>query len=80
MSSTEQHQVAVMQCVEEMQKLQQTHPLWWSDYDDAQMDISCDRAVLEELLETAPTPFARGVVFGKIVFRQQIAALTEEAF
>ena len=80
MSSTEQHQNLVVKCVEEMQQMQETHPRWWSEYEDAQMDISCDRAVLEGLLQTAPTPFARGVVFGKIVFRQQIAALTEEVF
>lgn len=67
-------------CIEQMQNVSETHPQWWADYEDAQMDLGCDRSVLEGLLATAPTPFAAGVVFGKIVLRQQIASVTERPF
>lgn len=73
-------QGSVVLCVDQMQKLSETHPDWYAEYEDSQMDIGCDREVLEGLLTTAPTPFAQGVMFGKIMFRQQVASLTERPF
>jgi hypothetical protein len=71
---------SIFDCISEMQELANSHPDWYADYEDAQADIGCDRDVLSQLLETAPTPFASGVVFGKILLRQQVASVTGRPF
>lgn len=81
MSNNSQVQnTSIESCVAELQDIANSHPDWWAEYEDAQIDIGSDRETLDRLLKSAPTQFAKGVVFGKIVFRQQIASLTGRPF
>lgn len=62
---------------QKLQQLASTHPTWFQAYDDASADApNADRGALERLLATAPSEFARGVVFGKIALCDQVAVLT----
>lgn len=70
----------VIDCIREMQSLAGSHPDWWASYEDAQVDVGCERQVLMDLLSSAPTDLAKGVVFGRILFRQQVASLTGRPF
>lgn len=53
-----------------MAQLQRMHPSWMAAFDDAQADEASLTELLG-LLKTAPTEFARGVVFGKLSLRAQ---------
>lgn len=65
---------------QKMQALAVTHPDWFAQYEDADADVpGADQATLERLLATAPCEFSRGVVFGKIAFRDQVANLSIRA-
>lgn len=71
---------AVVDCIQEMQRLKEQFPEWFDEYDDAMVDTGADRATIEALLRTAPNEFLRGMMFGKLVMRVQIAAITERDF
>lgn len=71
---------AVMDCIPHLNEMQRQHPDWFDEYEDAMVDVVADRAVIESLLERAPNEFLRGMMYGKLVMRIQIALLTERAF
>jgi hypothetical protein len=63
----------------ELAKTAQIDPSWWLEYEHTETDI-CSRAELLSLLETAPTPMARGVIFGKWLMRIEIENVTGRPF
>lgn len=67
-------------CEMEMSDLSMSDPEWWLEFEESEVDVGCDREVLSRLLVNAPTGFALGVVFGKILVRQRIASLTGRSF
>jgi hypothetical protein len=71
---------AVVECIQSMQAFKDQFPDWFDEYDDAMVDSGADRATIERLLRTAPNEFLRGMMFGKLAMRVQIAAITERAF
>lgn len=71
---------AVMDCVGQLNQLREQHPDWFDEYDDAMVDVVADRATMEALLESAPTDFLKGLMYGKLALRMQISNLTERAF
>lgn len=52
-----------------IRELQEKFPGWMHDYDN-QPDHESSSSELIALLTTAPTPFAAGVIYGKIMARQ----------
>ena len=62
------------ECHTAMAALAATHPLWMAEYEDATPFCS---EPLQELLESAPTEFARGVILGKLSLLRDISTLTE---
>jgi hypothetical protein len=63
----------------ELAKTAQVDAFWWNEYERTETDI-CSRAELLNLLQTAPTPMARGVVFGKWLMRVEIENVTGRPF
>lgn len=57
-----------------MTQLQRMHTSWMATYDDADVH-NASLPELLALLKTAPTEFARGLVFGKLSLRGQERAL-----
>lgn len=54
--------------------LQRQHPQWMGAFDDADTDTA-SVATLLDLLKSAPSEFAFGLVFGKLTLRAQIDAM-----
>jgi hypothetical protein len=61
-------------CMAPMNDLARCHPEWMAQFDDVEPDIA-DLADLVMLLETAPSPFAQGLVYGKLTLRSQALAM-----
>lgn len=70
----------VIACVERLTDLERQYPEWFAEYEDAAVDTAADRAQIESLMATAPDEALRMMLFGKLVMRTQIAAITERAF
>lgn len=66
----------IIQTARELGQLGSSSQKWLDEYEDANVDIGCDREVLTNLMNTAPTEFARGVVAGRLMLLDQIAAVT----
>ncbi len=66
-------------CHSDLLRLQETAPDWFAYYDDAQPD-SAERAVLVDLLKTAPSDFSKGLLYGLFIMRQNIAGMTQREF
>ena len=66
-------------CHRDLLRLQHAAPDWFAYYDDAQPD-SAERAVLVDLLKTAPDDFAKGLMYGLFIMRQNIAGMTQREF
>ncbi len=64
---------------QQMQSVQANHPDWYADYEDGDV-FTASREVLSELVNTAPTDFARGLLVGVMMFRQQLAIITGRSF
>lgn len=71
---------AVVQCMATMNEMREEYPDWFAEYEDAGVDLVADRAQIESLLATAPTPFLKGMIYGKLAMRLQISNLTEREF
>lgn len=54
-------------------------PDWFAYFEDVQA-FSAPKADLMELLRTAPTPFAKGLIYGIVLMRQELAAVTGRDF
>lgn len=63
----------------ELVRVQAQHPEWFADYEDID-PYTAERRFVEELLEASPTEFARGLVTGILLMRQQIALVTGRGF
>lgn len=70
---------ALARCHADMSRLQNDAPDWYAFYEDAQPD-SAEKAVLIELMRTAPNDFARGLLYGNILMRMTIAGITGRDF
>lgn len=62
-----------------MKFVRATHPDWFDFFEDHDPD-TCDRATLQQLIETAPTDYARGLCAGKLSLRIQLALVTGRPF
>lgn len=62
-------------CLPQLRQLAAEHPLWMDQYDDADPNV-CSPEQLWDLLESAPTEFARGLIYGKLSLRTDAAAVT----
>lgn len=71
---------AVVECMTTMNQLRQEYADWFAEYEDAGVDLEADRQQMEALLQSAPTPFLKGMMYGKLAMRMQISNLTERAF
>lgn len=69
----------LIQCQQEMSDLRQDHALWFSEFEDIDPDTADVEDVLS-LLQTAPSGFAKGLIFGKFTLRMQLAAVTGRGF
>ncbi len=72
-------QRALAQCCSELSSLKTTHPNWYAELDDVDPDI-CPRSDLVELMNTAPTPAARGYLLGKFTMRIAVSTITGRPF
>ena len=64
----------ITNCHSAMEALAATHPFWMVDYEDA---MPFNTVPLQELLDSAPTDFARGVIIGKLSILRDISTLTD---
>lgn len=65
--------------IEQLTRESIAHDEWFSRMDLVDAD-TCERAELLELLETAPSPFMRGYLYGKLTVRVEIAAMTGRSY
>lgn len=56
-----------------------TDPSWFAKYEDSFPDTAARDEVVE-LMRTAPDQFSLGVMYGKYLMRQEIAAMTGREF
>jgi hypothetical protein len=66
----------ITDCHAAMAALAHTHPYWIAEYEDA---IPFRTEPLQELLDSAPNEFARGVIIGKLSILRDISTLTDRA-
>ena len=66
----------VADCHATMARLSHSHPYWMAMYEDAPPMAT---EPLQELLDSAPNPFARGVIIGKLSILREISTLTDVA-
>ncbi len=59
--------------------LREHHSQWWFDYEDFD-PLTASREVCETLLASAPTDWARGMMAGVIVTRNDLALVTGRGF
>jgi hypothetical protein len=82
MSANESHQnidhesIGMASAVSGMDALEAHHPEWYATYNEVLPDSAATRAELAELWATAPTEFAKGLIYGKFGMRLEIAAHT----
>lgn len=63
----------------ERERLRTEHPQWFFDYEDFD-PMTSSREVCEELLRTAPTDWARGMISGIMLTRAALAMVTDRGF
>lgn len=56
------------------------YPDWYAMYEDVMPDTVATRSEMIELWTTAPTDWAKGLIYGKFTLRLEIAAHTGIAF
>ncbi|MDP2371286.1 hypothetical protein [Rhodoferax sp.] len=54
-------------------------PTWLERFDDAQLPTA-DRSTIVDLLQTAPDDFARGLLYGQLLARLELAQATGRPF
>lgn len=64
----------ITDCHAAMAALAHTHPWWMAEYEDA---MPFNTEPLQELLDSAPNDFARGVIIGKLSVLRDISTLTD---
>lgn len=70
----------VMGCISGLSDMRKQYPEWFAEYDDSAVDTAADRSTIEAFMRTAPNEALRYMLFGKLVLRTQIAAITERPF
>lgn len=71
--------LALASCEKKMNELRETHPDWYELFEDTFPD-NAPRAEVVELMASAPTDFAKGMMFGKFSMRLELEAVTGRAF
>lgn len=66
----------IISTTREIGRVGSVNQTWLDEYDDANVDIGCSREVLIKLMQSAPSDFARGLVAGRLMLLNQIAAVT----
>ncbi len=66
----------IISTARELGRLGSSNQKWLDEYEDANIDIGCDREVLAKLMASAPTDFARGVIAGRMMLLDQIVSVT----
>lgn len=61
-------------CYSDMAALAHTHPFWMAEYEDV---VPFSSEPLQDLLDSAPNDFARGVIIGKLSVLRDISTLTD---
>jgi hypothetical protein len=74
-----QEQEAIELCDRKMHELSTKHPAWFELYDETLPD-NAPRAEVVELMATAPTDFAIGLLYGKFTMRLELEAITGRPF
>lgn len=70
---------AIRVCERKVTELQMAHPDWSDLYEDTVPDSALREEVVE-LLHSAPNDFAKGLMYGKYLMRQELAAVTGRFF
>lgn len=70
---------ALAACEKKMVELQVNHPDWYELFEDTFPD-NAPREEVVELMASAPTDFAKGLMFGKFSMRLELEAVTGRAF
>jgi hypothetical protein len=63
----------------DLEKARREHPAWFDRYDEGALEQG-SAAELVELMNTAPSSFTRGMVFGAFMARMEVAAATGAEF
>lgn len=63
----------------ELRTLEQGHPEWFQEFQDVDPFVA-NRADVERLLASGPNDFARGLLTGIHMFRNQLAAVTQRDY
>ena len=62
-----------------LDEVRETPPAWHADYEDIDPFVA-SRSDVEQLLDTAPDEFCKGLITGILMMRQTIAAVTNREF
>ena len=73
--SNERFAPALLRARQDIIDSTQASPDWWALFEAIDPDIASREEVLE-LLDTAPNDFTRGVIYGKLSMRIQMAMVT----
>ena len=74
------HEIELLNgCKYTLDQIAQSHPEWFADFEDRMPDFAPRSQVLD-LLERAPTEFARGLMYGKLLARVEIAQVSGVPF
>lgn len=79
MSAADMERHAEVRCARLMVELERHHPDWYELYEDTSPDTA-SRADVVELMYSAPTDFALGLLYGKFTMRVEIASITGREF
>lgn len=70
---------ALERCDRKMQELSTKHPDWFELFDDTLPD-NAPRSEVVELMQTAPSDFAMGLMYGKFTMRIELETMTGRPF
>jgi hypothetical protein len=72
-------QAALLACAHKMKQLQSSHPDWFALYEDTLVNTA-RRTEIIELLHSAPTDFALGLLHGVYAMRVELETVTGRQF
>ena len=71
--------IAIARCDKKINDLREQHADWFELFDDTLPD-SAPRAEVVELMASAPSDFALGLMYGKFTMRLELEAVTGREF
>lgn len=77
--TTDIEQEVLTRCLRQMRATGLTDPDWFAKYEDSFPDTAPKQEMLD-LMKGAPDNFSLGVLYGKFLMRQEIAAMTGREF